>query len=462
MTTRLSILAYKPRPERQTIGMERMITSEPLELEYLDTVLQDHDVTLLDGMVDHRDPVHLAGEVRAELVLVTSFITNIHTVLEIAARLRKLPRPPRLFVGGPHAEVMPEHFYGDGVDGVFFADQLQAIAEVARRCAAGEPYDDVGGAAFPHDGEFVRNETAATDMAALPIPRRRLFEAAPHRYYYLYYDRCASVKTAFGCNERCTFCFCTKMHGGRYGARPMDRVMDEIATIETRNIFLLDDNFLTSPARVREFCAGVRERGFHERHEFIAYGGAHFITAHPDVMAELRQAGVTGIIVGFESIFDDELEGWNKSSRASDNDRAVEICQQLDIELFALFIVDPNWTPEQFQALAGYVRSRQLTFATFSTFTVYPGTDAAKQLQVPQPTNPEWWRYDLLRLHQRPRHMSRLRYYLWMMYLYMLPSFTARGRRALRRRYGGWGLIKAGFHSWVVGLEFLIKLLLWR
>jgi hypothetical protein len=140
----------------------------------------------------------------------------------------------------------------------------------------------------------------------------------------------------------------------------------------------------------------------------------------------------------------------------------VEICRELDMELFALFIVDPDWTPDQFRALAGYVRSRALTFATFSTFTVYPGTDAAQQRSQAEPTSPEWWRYDLLRLHQRPRHLSRLRYYAWMMYLYMLPSFTSAGRRALRRRYGGWGLVRAAYHSWVVGIEFLLKLALWR
>ncbi len=467
MNRPLRILAYKPRPERQTIGMEPMITSEPLELEYLDTVLADHDVTLLDGMVDRRDPVRLAARLEAEVVLITAFITNIPTVHAIAGRLRQLPSPPRLFVGGPHAEVIPEHFYADGVDGVFFSDQLRAIAEVARRVAAGEPYDDVGGAAFPRGGSFVRNEAPATDPASLPIPRRRLFEAAPERYFYLYYDRCASLKTAFGCNERCSFCFCTRMHGGRYGARPMAQVMDELATIDARNVFLLDDNFLTSPGRVREFCAAVRERGFHETRQFIAYGGAHFIARHPDVMAELRGAGLTGIIVGFESIFDDELAAWNKSARAPDNDRTVEVCRELDIELFALFIVDPDWTPDRFRALARYVRSRELAFATYSTHTVFPGTEAARTLGLPEPraedaTSTEWWRYDLLRLHADPRHMSRLRYYLWLLYLYMLPSLTPAGSRALRRRYGAWGLLGAAVRGWRIGLEFLVKLLRWR
>lgn len=462
MSTPLRVLAYKPCPEPQTIRMERLITCEPLELEYLATVLEGHEIFLLDGMVDSADPVRAARTLGAQVVLVTAFITNIDRVLRMAQQLRQLPEPPRLFIGGPHAEVVPEHFFADGVDGVFFADQLRGVARTVDRIAEGEAFDDVPGGAFPGADGWTRNPAPPADPADLPIPRRVLFDDDPERYYYLYYRRCASVKTAFGCNERCSFCFCTKMHDGGYGPRPMESVLDEIEGITERNIFILDDNFLSSAARVREFCDGLRERALAEAHEYIVYGGAGFVTHHEELLPELRAVGVTGLIVGFESIRDDELKDMRKSTRRADNDRCVELCREHDIELFALFIVQLDWTSADFRALARYVREQGIVFATFATATVFPGTELDTAPPATGPGAGGWWRYDLLRLHDEPDHMGRMRFYLWLLYLYMVPSFTAAGRRTMLRRFGFRGLVSASLKSWLVGIEFLVKLVLWR
>jgi len=61
---RLKILVCKPRLAIQTIRLNRFIRCEPLELEYLYTVLQHHDIYLLDGIVDRRDPVCLASKLK--------------------------------------------------------------------------------------------------------------------------------------------------------------------------------------------------------------------------------------------------------------------------------------------------------------------------------------------------------------------------------------------------------------
>jgi len=356
---------------------------------------------------------------------------------------------------------VPEHFCTAGVHGVFFADQLRAVAAVLRRVAAGERYDEVSGGCFPGGaGGWRRNPSAPLDPAALPIPRRVLLAQQPERYFYMYYQRCASVKTAFGCTERCSFCFCTRQHGGRYGPRPMEQVVEEIAGLPVRNVFLLDDNFLSSPARVREFCRRMDERGLDK--QLIAYGSASFAVAHPELMAELRRIGLTGLIVGFESLDDDELAEMNKSSSAADNERCLELCRELDIEVFALFIVQPHWEPARFRALARYLRERAIAFATFATATALPGTDPEAS---PPPLGPGaggWWRHDLLRLHETPRHMSRLGFYLRLLWLYTVPFLSARARRTQLRRYGWRRLLRFALLGWWSGLEFLVKILVWR
>lgn len=458
MAGALRILAYKPAPARQTIGMERLICCEPLELEYLYTYLKEHQVELLDGMVERRDPVALARQQRSQVVLITAFITNVPHVRNLAQRLKKLSPPPLVFVGGPHAEVVPEHFFCSDIDAVFMHNQLPALVEVVQRIGENRDYSDVPGVALAKGGTSLQQQQRTQlDPAKLKRPQRVLFQAQPQRYFYLHYQRCASVKTAFGCHENCSFCFCTKMNGGRFAPRPLSDVIEEIAEVQAQNIFLVDDNFLSSRKRCLDFCELIRKRGLDRT--FIAYGDAAFVAKHPDVLEQFQQVGLAGLIVGLESIDDNELLVLNKKSRTSDNIATIKLCRRLDIDLFALFMVDPAWPVSRFRQLAQYVKQQQLVFATFATYTPFPGTTGfASSAKGEGP----WWRYDLLRLHQKPKHMSALRYYLWLCYLHMLPGLLPSTRRHLRRRMGWLKLITLSWRSTLVGLEYLLKLWRWR
>jgi radical SAM superfamily enzyme YgiQ (UPF0313 family) len=455
-----SILICKPRLAVQTIRLNRFIRCEPLELEYLYTVLQHHDPYLLDGIVDRRDPVRLAARLKSEIVLFTSLITTVSDVLAYAERLKKLSDPPRIFVGGPHAEVVPEDFFSEHLDGVFFANQLEGIAAVVDRITRDESFDDIPGAAFRVKGSFRSNPSPPLNPAKLPKVKHYLLEKYPDRYSIVHYKPCASIKTSFGCTGTCTFCFCTIMNGGLYKERPIRDVVDEIVEIPVKHIFILDDNFLHNRRRLLEFCDLIRQRNIQK--EFVAIGNAEFVVRNKDVMSGLRAAGLRAIMVGFEFVTDRELKAINKIATHKDNERAIDICRELDIDLFALFIIDPDWEHADFRRLAKYLRTRYIPFALFSTLTIFPGTELAKRnpdlinKQVPG------WRYDLLRLHQRPQHMSRFRFYLWLFYLYMIPGKKFTTQRKFRKQYGIPGLVKHSLQSLYTGLEYLVKLSIWR
>lgn len=457
---RLKILICKPRLAVQTIRLNRFIRCEPLELEYLYTVLQHHNLYLLDGIVDRRDPVKLAKKLKSQIVLFTSLITTVPYVLKTAGRLKGLPDPPMIFVGGPDAEVCPEHFFNENIDGVFFANQLEAVALVIDRILHGEPYHDIPGGAFQLDGKFVYNHSAPLDPRKLPHVKHFLLEQFPDRYKIIYYNPCASIKTSFGCTGKCTFCFSTEMHGGVYGARPVADVVDEIAEIQVRNILIMDDDFLINKNRLLEFCELIHHRNIQK--EFIAVGSARFIARNPDVMAELRKAGIAALMVGFEFVTNEGLIAINKEASLADNNRTIEICRELDIDLFALFIIDPEWQHTDFRKLANYLRANYIPFALFSTLTVFPGTKLAQLNPQPIMDQSKWWRYDLLRLHQTPKHMSALVFYLWLFYLYMIPGMRFISLKKHRIRYGVAGLISHSVTSFLMGMEYLVKLMIWR
>lgn len=454
---RLRIVVCKPRLPIQAVNSFPLLCCEPLEMEYIDTVLCEHDVTLVDETGDRTDVVRVARETAADVVLLTGYIPYVDVIRSLAARLKTLRAPPLVFVGGPHAEVVPEHFADPAIDGVFYAGALQGIARVIRCIAGGKDFTDTPGVLFATPAGFRKNPGTHPDAASLPIPRRRMLEAHPRRYRFLHYAPCAMIKTSLGCAGGCTFCFCKEMNGGQVSPRPMAMVMDEIQTIATENIFIADDNFLASTSRAREFCRLIKERGISKR--FIAYGTADRIAADPDLLRELRNAGLTGLIVGFEFVTDAALTSVGKSASMADNDAAVDICAAFDIDLFALFILNPDWPREEFRRVARYVRSRNIAFATFATLVALPGTvnrpDSGRAPSFP------FWRYDLLRVLRPPLHMTRSEYYARLCRLSMAPRGTRRMYRSLAARVGCARAAETIFTSWRVAFQYVLKLMVW-
>jgi radical SAM superfamily enzyme YgiQ (UPF0313 family) len=64
-----------------------------------------------------------------------------------------------------------------------------------------------------------------------------------------------------------------------------------------------------------------------------------------------------------------------KRSTVSDNDRAVAILYDLGIQLYASFILRPEFGKDDFAAFRRYCRKLKLHFASFAVLTPLPGTD---------------------------------------------------------------------------------------
>lgn len=457
---KLKIFIYRPKPARQTIWTEWLFKTEPLELEYLYTVLKDYaDITLIDGQVKNYNLLKLIPRQHPDVILITSLITNMSTVLKMAKQIKNLDDPPLIFVGGPHAEVVPEHFFTPHIDGVFFNNQLEAIQKVIKCILQGKSFFDVLGTAFLVEGKFIVNKPEKVDYENYPIPERPLLKKFKGEYNILYFRDCATLKTSFGCPEKCTFCFCRKMNLMKYSLRPLDLVIKEIETIQNENIFIVDDNFLLSPKRLKEFCKEINKRNIHKK--FIVYSTARFITQHPELMEELKNSGLSAVIVGIEFITNDALMAVNKGSLAAENEESIEICRKLDIEYIGLFMLSPEWKASKFKDVADFVKKRKIYFATFATFTKLPGTDLWTDKDEKTIDTDKWWRYDLLRLHQTPRYMSKMKYYLLLNNLYLKLVLKPDTFFYLKKRAGLWGTIRIIYFGVNSVFNFLFKLLIW-
>lgn len=85
--------------------------------------------------------------------------------------------------------------------------------------------------------------------------------------------------------------------------------------------------------------------------------------------------------MGLEFFRDEDLKYISKRSTIDDNEKAVKVLQDLDIEIYASFIVRPEFDKNDFATFRQYCRKLRLSFATFAVLTPLPGTDLYEELK---------------------------------------------------------------------------------
>jgi radical SAM superfamily enzyme YgiQ (UPF0313 family) len=110
------------------------------------------------------------------------------------------------------------------------------------------------------------------------------------------------------------------------------------------------------------------------RKEFLVYGHSGFIIRNPDVIKAWADIGLKACIIGLESPKNSELKSYNKDSTVEINTQAIKILQENKIDVYASFIIDPNWTRSDFRKLNDYIKENKLFYIVLQPFTPILGT----------------------------------------------------------------------------------------
>ncbi len=98
------------------------------------------------------------------------------------------------------------------------------------------------------------------------------------------------------------------------------------------------------------------------------------IAHHPEVIAQWKKLGLENIFIGFEKPSQKGLESVNKHNSVENNDKSVSVLRAYGLEPVTSFIVNPDYTHEDFEVLKQYVRKLKLQQPSFSILTPLPGT----------------------------------------------------------------------------------------
>lgn len=423
----MKIMLVRPKPDPRTIGLQNVMICEPLECMMLMGVLlaNGHQVVMVDMILEKRSISHFLSLHRPELVGITGYISHIGVIKLLAKQIKEFDGTIKVGVGGVHAEVCPDDFTDPHIDHVFTdARQLYALAGCSQTQGI-LPYRD--------------------------LPTRYM-----KKYYYLFQENCALIKTSVGCPYRCNFCFCKEI--APYSTRPVDDVISELLQIKQREVYIVDDDFLYDRKRLLEFAAALKKNQI-QKH-FLCYGRADFISENEDVIIELRSVGLTAVIVGVEASEQEQLDAYHKKTSVNDNEKALAVLHRNGIECYATVILGVDWTKEDFHKLYGFIRRNRLIFVNLQPLTPMPATPYFEQykhqLLIPYDQHEKW---DMAHLVIAPTQMSVRKYYEEIFKLYYKITLNPRSVAIMLRRYGIKSNLKLSLGAVRISWQYLKKII---
>ena len=421
----MNIALIRPKPEKDSIGLQSFMICEPLELEYASTLLKSlgHKVIILDMMFENKPLSKLLREFKPDLAGFTGYITHVAVVKRYAQEVKTSFPDCLTMVGGVHAEVAPGDFEDESMDYILHVNALASLREMVMTDITNRE------AVRAHIPGIWNGPGKSYEIGLkfdFPHPDREAVAQYRDGYNYIFHEKCAIVKTSFGCSFRCDFCFCVAITRGKYFERPIADVVDEIGEIKEKNIFIVDDNFLFNTARIREFARLIQERGIRKR--YILFGRADYIVKNEDVILLLKEIGLTAVFVGIESFRQEDLRNYNKKTSVELNENAVRILESNGLECYSGIVVGMDWAKEDFDGLIKWLNRFQHPIINLQPVTPMPGTPLAARMKgqtnLPQEEYAKW---DMAHLVWKPLRMSAREYYGSIMRTYLKTMVALKG-----------------------------------
>jgi radical SAM superfamily enzyme YgiQ (UPF0313 family) len=269
--------------------------------------------------------------------------------------------------------VQPEDFNEPDIDLVVIGEGVFTLREIAVALEAGTRLSEISGLAVPcAEGMMFSAPRPYTDLNALPFPDRSLTARYRKHYFSEWFKPLASVRTSLGCTARCNFCALWTITGGKYLRRDPAAVVAELKTIAEPNVFFCDDESMCDAKRMDRLADLIQEAGI--KKNYFLYGRVDTIINHPELFAKWAKIGLAQVFVGMEDFSDARLLTMNKGITTAQQGRAVKILDELGIMMYASYMVNPDYSREDFRNLLAYVRRLKHKYATFTVMTPLPGT----------------------------------------------------------------------------------------
>jgi len=354
------------------------------------TIPAEHTVAFTDENVQEID----FGE-DVDLVCISMMLTcQTPRGYEIADRFRA--RGIKVICGGIgtslHAEEAARH-----ADAVFVGEAEGRFPKVLDDLAAGaleKVYDYLGD---PAPVESVG--TARRDLLDRP------------RYNYRGVQMPDLVHASRGCRFSCYPCCVEYLGGRRFRPRPIERVVEEVASIPNHKLFLVDNSLAQDKEWELELYRALKPLG-------------RFLISHPieDDDEVLRAAADAGAWWVYQAVFDTSDFIRNRVRRLKEHGIFVEGTVLLGLD---------DHDEDSIKRLVDFLLEIELDLAEFTVLTPFPHTRTFQDLEAQgRILHRDWRRYTAGEVVMRPARMTPDK--LQEMYQYAWDTFYAAESQAVK------------------------------
>lgn len=297
---------------------------------------------------------------------------------QITSEYRKRGIP--VILGGFHVTLVPEEasLYGEAI----ILGEAEAIWI--------EVMDDLR-----HNTLKSRYTGIQTDLSHIQVDRS-LFKNK--RYLPI-----GLVETGRGCRFPCEFCAVQMFYKRNYRRRDKNTVLQELHSLKDKDklFFFVDDNFAGNLKECLEWLPEL------ERLNLRWITQMSINAAHDEAfVAQLAKSGCKGVLIGFESLNEDNLKLMNKrfNTMKTGFSGALANLRRYGISVYGTFVFGyENDTLDSFQEAVDFAHQESMYIAAFNHLTPFPGTPLYDRLKNEHRLHYEsWWMDERYRYNDVP------------------------------------------------------------
>jgi anaerobic magnesium-protoporphyrin IX monomethyl ester cyclase len=387
----MNVLLINP-PYAYTYGkMKALIPSyPPIGLAYLASVLEKHEVSILDMPLNKMDEKGFKEYIEKkdfDIAMFTATTPTVNTVGRLCKIVKECNENITTVVGGSHPSALPEKTLKENkaVDIIVIGEGEKTAKELVNFLSKNKKLNKIKGICYKKDSKIVRTMARPfiTNLDSLPLPRHDMLDLDSYTYWCQQGKKFSAIVTSRGCPYSCTFC-CRGAFGQFYRYRSVKSVIDEIKLLTelgVDEIHIIDDNFTMIENRSVKILDKIKSNFPELRIAFI--NGVRIDRINKNLLTKMKKANVYYIGYGIESGNQKILDSIKKGITLSQAEKIVRLSKKIGIDIVACFFIlgFPEETIKSISDTIRFAKKIKPHFAKFSTLVPYPGTEIYEKLK---------------------------------------------------------------------------------
>ncbi len=216
------------------------------------------------------------------------------------------------------------------------------------------------------------------------------------------------IETGRGCFFSCDFCAVTAANQRTYRTKTVEDIIGEIQSVKRKNLYLVDDNFVSDFKRTKDLCEAMAQLG-------VRWTGQGSVNMADDekLLHYLERSGCFNMLIGFESLNPKSLELMGKSWTSSKRkyEESIKKIRDHGITIYATFVFGYDTdTKDDFKRTIDFAIDQKFAITAFNHLVPFPGTPLYSRLKDQgRLLYDDWWLRDGGKFGEavfRPKNMT--------------------------------------------------------